>query len=428
MRRAILLSPYFTPSNLAGVQRTRLMSSHLADFGWEPIVVTVDPGSYEEPADNASMALLPEQLRVERVTAWSAKFCRPFGVGDISLRGQWSLRRKVEELVREVKPDLIFATVLPGYTSLIGAWAKRKFGLPFVLDYQDPWVCDAGAKKPRFSKAGLAHWLALKLEPKVVPLAEALTAVSDETLNTLRERQLIRNGTVIRIIPIGAEKRDHEVAKQIGKNCIVKKAGVLEVMYLGTLTDRMLPALRAFLAAMKECYQKGVQIRFHLIGTSAQAAGQDTLGVERIIQEMGAADLVELKPQRIPYLDALRTMQNADLLLLLGSTDTHYTASKLFPYWLSARPMLALFHAASTVIELARELGGVRVVSYDDAPGPATRTREVADVLEDLAQNGCSAMPVRNEAAFEPYSATGVARKYAELFDHVISAPSAISA
>ena len=100
---------------------------------------------------------------------------KPFSWSE--LRAQWTLRRKVAELIQRKKIDLIFATVLPGYTSLIGAWAKRKFGLPFVLDYQDPWVSDWGAK-PRLSKTGIADWLAIKLEPRVVRLADALTAVS----------------------------------------------------------------------------------------------------------------------------------------------------------------------------------------------------------------------------------------------------------
>ena len=59
MKRALLISPYFTPSNLAGVHRVRLMAGHLAEFGWEPIVVTVHPRHYEEPGDAASLALLP---------------------------------------------------------------------------------------------------------------------------------------------------------------------------------------------------------------------------------------------------------------------------------------------------------------------------------------------------------------------------------
>ena len=146
----------------------------------------------------------------------AGKHLSPLGVGDVSLRGQWALRRKVGELVAPGGADLIFCTVLPGYTSLVGAWAKRKFGLPFVLDYQDPWVSDWGAAQPRLSKAGLAHWLATRLEPGAVACADALTAVSDDTLRTLRQRGLMRNGLPAETIPIGADASDHAAAAGTG--------------------------------------------------------------------------------------------------------------------------------------------------------------------------------------------------------------------
>ena len=73
---------------MAGVQRTRLLASSLPEFDWEPVIVTVDPAQFEEQCDTAALALLPHDLRVERVGAMPAKFCRPLGFGDVSLRAQ----------------------------------------------------------------------------------------------------------------------------------------------------------------------------------------------------------------------------------------------------------------------------------------------------------------------------------------------------
>ena len=130
--------------------------------------------------------------------------------------------------------------------------------------------------------------------------------------------------------------------------------------------------------------------------------------------------MVTLQPRRVPYLDALRTMQDADVLLLLGSTDSHYTASKLFPCWLAKRPILGLFHSASTVSRLASELGGVELVTYDDAAGPETRVGELASALQRIVTEGNPTLPPRHESAFEPYSARGIAKTYARLFDRVV--------
>ena len=130
--------------------------------------------------------------------------------------------------------------------------------------------------------------------------------------------------------------------------------------------------------------------------------------------------MIEVEPRRVPYLDAPRTMQDADVLLLLGSTDSHYTASKFFPCWLSEKPILALFHARSTVNELAQELGGVRVVNYNETETAETRVNDTASALREIMKNGAAAVPRRNNGAFEPYSSRGVAQRYAALFDRVL--------
>lgn len=407
--------------------RTRFISAYLGEFGWEPIVVTVDPVHFEEVADPASATLIPAGVRVERTGAWSKRICRSIGLGDLSLRAQFQLRRKVAELIRSERINLIFCTVLPGYNALIGAWAKRKFGIPFVLDYQDPWVTDWGSSQPRLSKAGLAHLLAVRLEPLVHRYVDAVTAVSDATLDTLRQRNLLKLGIKVRTLPIGADQADYNVAAGLGRFLIpsgpTSEAKAFEVVYLGTLTERMLPALRSVLHALSQVAVKS-RLNLSLIGTSAQPNGIDRLGLDSIARECGAGGLIRVEPRRVPYLDALRTMQKADLLLLIGSTDRHYTASKLFPCWLSGRAILGVFHEDSTIVSLSAELGGVRLITYKTHVSPETKVQEVRNALQEIVDNKAGAVPPRHEEAFEPYSARGVARRFADLFDQVLASSS----
>lgn len=418
MRNALLISPFFLPSNLAGVHRVRVMSGGLAAHGWNPTVVAVGSSFHEETIDPSLRHLLPANVDVDEVTAWPAALCRPLGFGDISLRGQWQLRRRVAELVRQLRPAVIFATVLPGYTALVGRWAKRQFQIPFVLDYQDPWGRDATGPLS-WNKAGVAARLSRYFEPKILPSVDALTAVSEETLASLRRRSLIRPDLPIEIIPIGADRRDHEVAARYGSSLIQRIDHSLTIAYVGTLTEKMLPALRTFLNAMASSRETSEKIQFHLIGTSARPEGGDRLNLKQLIADAGVTEQVHLHPARIGYLDALKTMQEADLLLLIGSTESHYTASKLFPYWLSGKPIMGIFHRDSTIVSLARKLGGTRLVLFDSEHGPDTNTSELAALLGEFSRRNANVIPPRNEGAFEPYSAMGIAGRYAELFNKV---------
>jgi len=397
------------------------MSASLAQTNWIPLVLSVEPKDFGVNSDPALAHLIPPDLAIERVRALPAKWCRYFGLGDVSLRAYFSLRTKLEQIITRGDVDLVFATVLPGYSSLLGAWAKRRFGVRFILDYQDPWVSKWGETQPWWTKSGVSHRLAKHLESRVLPHVDAVTAVSASTLDTLRARNLLKSDLPVGIIPIGADTMDHDVARRFGRSRIQKKPGVFDIAYLGTVTERMLPALKAFFAGVALC-SKRTRRRFtvHLIGTSGQQNGADTHEILKLAREHGLANSVTLDPARIGYLDALKTMQDSDLLVLLGSTDRHYTASKLFPYWLSEKPIFGLFHEASTVIDMSRKLGGVKLVAYNDSVSPDLRISDVAEAIEHIILDVCNAIQDRNPSAFGAYSAEGVARQFASLFDTVL--------
>ena len=56
LRKVLILYPHFPPSNLAGVHRPRLFAQHLPDFGWEPVVLTVDEKYYEIPSPAGALS------------------------------------------------------------------------------------------------------------------------------------------------------------------------------------------------------------------------------------------------------------------------------------------------------------------------------------------------------------------------------------
>jgi hypothetical protein len=48
----------------------------------------------------------------------------------------------------------------------------------------------------------------------------------------------------------------------------------------------------------------------------------------------------------------MQILLDSHALLVLGSESAHYTASKIFPYILANRPLLAVFHEESSVVRI----------------------------------------------------------------------------
>ena len=129
-----------------------------------------------------------------------------------------------------------------------------------------------------------------------------------------------------------------------------------------------------------------------------------------------------LLPGVLDYLDALAVLARASGILLLGSSERHYTASKLYPALLAKRPILALFHEASSVVSIlqaATSEPSVRVVTYGDGPPTDARTADVASHLRAVAANCAYHAGDVVLARLDDVSARGLARQLAAVFDRV---------
>ena len=115
MRTCLIISPYFPPSTLAGVHRARHLAKHLPAWGWDPIVVCVHEAYHEQKLDPELGKLVPPSVDVVKVEALPARLTRPFGVGEITLRAWFQLKRAVFRLIQERDAIAVLITDSPFY-------------------------------------------------------------------------------------------------------------------------------------------------------------------------------------------------------------------------------------------------------------------------------------------------------------------------
>ncbi|MCX6953950.1 MAG: hypothetical protein NTV51_17520, partial [Verrucomicrobia bacterium] len=152
MRRILIVSPHFPPTNAPDHQRVRMSLPFYRAHGWDPVVLAVDAAQVENAWEPLLAATLPADVPVHRVTAWSARWSRRLGLGNLAYRGWFSLRNTGDRLLAESPFDLVYFSTTQFVATALGSRWLKKFGVPFVVDLQDPWRTDyyerAGSPPP----------------------------------------------------------------------------------------------------------------------------------------------------------------------------------------------------------------------------------------------------------------------------------------
>jgi hypothetical protein len=436
MRRVLMVSPQFPPDTSAGAHRVRLLAPHLPQYDWFPTVVTLTPDSYESKLDPELACLVPGDLRVVRCRAWPPAITRRFGMGDLGIRAFGALRRACSQLLATERFDALFITIYPTYTAVLGPMLKRRFGVPFVLDYQDPWVGAWGKtvggggngtpdiKSRVFRAAG--EWL----EPRVVAAADAITAVSAGTYEEIRERNPQIRTKHCAAIPLGGDAADFDYLRchPRANPFFEPKDGNVHLCYVGTLLPLGFETLRAVLKAARMLRESRPQsycrLRMHFFGTSNQRVETAPERVLPVAEELGVLDCVSERAPRIDYLQALQVQQEASAILLMGSSERHYTASKLYPALLAQRPLLAIYHEASSVVEVlqsAARSSSVRVITYNDKLRAESRVENIFQQLASLITEPIYTPADINFTGVQQYSAQRLAGQLAAVLSAVAS-------
>ena len=388
MKRVLMISPHFPPDASAGTHRVRVIAPHLERFGWRPTVLTVQPQDYEGRIDAALGAMVPASLDVNRVRAWPSRWTRRAGLGDLGLRALPALRRRARDLMTESAYDAVYITTYPIYPALLGPSIRRQFGTPFVLDLQDPWVGEWGSTvgggrdgtpdlKSRMSRA-----VATRIERRVLPQAAAVTSVSSALLDELADRYSELRDRPRVTMPIGMDANDVEYARARHTPSLVDTSdGRVHLVYVGTMLPLAGDTLAALFAAVKQLRISdpalAARLQMDFVGTSNRSTDEVMPVVLARARDAGLADMVTEHAPRIGYLDALQALLSASIVLVLGSTERRYTASKLAPALASGRPLLVITHGESDIHRALDDVSrhGIAIAAFGDA-GPSLATTD----------------------------------------------------
>lgn len=404
------------------MQRTRMNLCYFEANGWHAEVVVVDERYSDHAKDELLLHSIPANIKIHKIKALKKTITSKLGLGSIALRSLWFYKKKIEALLKTQRYQLIYFSTTQFPVCILGAYFKRRFGTPYVIDMQDPWFSDYYEDKPKVDRPP-KYWFSYRLNKYLEPLAmlgvDGLMSVSEDYITDLKTRYPVIANIPSATIPFGAFEPDMQIAEK-NKKIFPKllDANYINIVYIGRGGTDMHKALTPLFKTIKiglDRKNEGFRaLRFYFIGTSYAPKGHGTPSILPLAQKFGLGEQVIEITDRISYFHTLVTLQQADALFIPGSDDPKYTASKIYPYLLTKKPLLAIFHRASSAIDILKAYGLQRVYDYEQVT-----TEEIDSFLSGIINKNPETVAYNPEAVNQ-YSAMQMTEKQCALFDLVI--------
>lgn len=396
--KVLIVSYQYPPIAGGGVPRPLKMSKYLPDYGFEPVILTVNP-QYHVSLDQTLLEQIPKGTVIYRAKEWNPyerilrlrtgtagkqkASATPSHAENSQARKStlskmkssiFQLLKKMKNYVlipddhrfwirpaiklglkaiREHNVDIIFSTSGPYSSHLVARALARKTGLPWIADFRDPWTQNMHRTGIPWRER-LEEWM----ERSVMEEAAVITTVTKTfAANFLQKYPQIRRMEVIYngydpadFVHIEEKRTDHRLA----------------FAYTGIFYEKRNP--RLFLQAVSELIAEGkvrkdeIVLRFAgVFDYPGYTENQDA------VRRFGLEDVVEVLGY-LPHKESLSLLKSSDVLLLISDTapgSEAYIPGKLYEYMAVERPILA-FSLDGEAAQIIREFQLGKVVPPTD--------------------------------------------------------------
>lgn len=424
MKRLLIVCPQFAPINAADMHRTRISLPFYRQFGWEPLVLAVSPTVQSGVCEPRLLETIPRDISLTYVDAVSASRARRVGLGNVAWRASRQLFRAGLDLIRGQSVDLVLFSTTLFATMALGPMWKHRTGVSYAIDLQDPWVPEP-TKATGFAgfKARLDRRVHRAIEPLAMNRVDGVMAVSKPYLDDVCSRFPHVRTVPTSTIPFGAAALDASLATAGG--AVARWLDPVTANLRGVAVgrggaDMALAARILFRACRLARARSGFEAGLLFVGTDYAPRGLGRPSLEPVAAAEAMGGWVREVTDRVPYFDALGLLQDADFTVVLGSDDPRYSPSKVFPYLMAGRPLVAVVHARSPVVPLLREAALGPVVVFESATDIETAVDDLARRLPTMRLRDRRAMDLPASLARAISAETMTARQCA-FFDAIMA-------
>lgn len=379
-KRLLVIAYHFPPVRVSsGIQRTLKFCTYLREYGWDPLVLTISPKAYEVTNPD-QMGEIPDDVVVER--AFGLDTARHLSIAGRYFGWMAQPDRWISwwpgavftgmGMIQRYRPSAIMSTFPIATAHRIGLSLHKRTGLPWVADFRDSMT------EPGYPRDPMTWKVQRRLEERTVHACTKAVFTTEPTRQMYADRYPDIPASRWAVIENGFDEENFRAAETGLEQAPKGNAGPITLVHSGILYPKERDP-RPFFAAVAQLKRAGV-IDAKRLRIVFRATGSDDLYIP-ILADLDIGDIVRLEPV-VAYRDALREMLGAEgLLLFQGEVCNHQIPAKIYEYYRSGRPILALIDHAGISATMLREAGVKHLADIANAAEiAATIERFVADL------------------------------------------------
>ncbi|WP_405132543.1 glycosyl transferase [Paenibacillus sp. FSL H8-0175] len=394
-RKKVLIIAYiFPPLGGSGVQRTLKFVKYLRDFGWEPVVLTVDEGDFPF-TDSTLEKEIPQEVEVIRIREnkdldiyYVNKLIEMYQTvvgNDVILKEYIELLEsnpdklndfaflpdhaivfakevldKINDLLNFDEIDLIYSTSGPYSDHLIGYFLKNKYEKKWICDFRDEWTNNPYAD---FDRKSILFKMIESMEINILESCDKILTTTPLAMqNYIRSFDLETNK--IETITNGYDEQDFSELLTSNEQGGDKKFRIMHngIIYMIRTPETFMKAVHN-LVLYDLIPREKIEIIFTL--TENDDHWRD------IAEQLGIDDLVDFLGY-LNHQESLLYASNADLLLLIvgpGEKNKSVYTGKVFEYLRLGKRILALSPSESLVEALINKTSRGANYEFEDVQG-----------------------------------------------------------
>ncbi len=415
-KRVLIITYYWPPSAGSGVQRWLKFAKYLPEFGWDPVIFTPENPDFDLKDPLMEKEVSPH-MEVLKFPIWEPyQVLRMLKKEEISDPGilierqnkSWIDKAAIwiranaiipDPRVYWVKPSVKFLGQLmesnnfqavittgpPHSMHLIGRELRRRYGVPWLADFRDPW-----STWEFLDTLPMMDWVKNRhraLEASVFKEADALVTISP----TFKQEMEQLAGRKIHLITNGFDSVD----LPLGFPGMPSASKTLEVVYTGVIDAIRNPM--PFLQAMKEVFGKtSNKIKLTFVGRVSQQVRNS------VMEDSWLSSHIELAGY-VPHEAVFQFYEKAHVLLLILTNTKNAKGNipgKVFEYMATGRRIVALGDPQGDTAQILRQAQAGEVFRHEDRTG-------ITSFLENSHSWTSYSQQIPTNVSYERKSLTG---------------------